>query len=125
MRLRCLRCKKRFLELDVRNKFKVAFEGLALALRHKAVLIQVVLGFIAIITGFIIKLDYLEWLVFILCIGIVIAFEIINTTIEKVCDLVDENYNPKIKVIKDMSSAAVLVTAMMALIICLVIFINK
>lgn len=101
-------------------KFKHAFDGLKIALKEKAVITQVVLAVLAIIGGFIIRLDIYEWLAFIICIFNVIAFEIMNSVIEKICDLIDENYNEKIKVIKDMSSAAVLVFCFGALIICLI-----
>ena len=50
------------------KKFSDAFSGLKTALKHKAVIIQIVLGIMAIIGGLIIKLDYNEWLAFIMCI---------------------------------------------------------
>lgn len=107
------------------KKFKVAFNGLFLAFKHPAVLIQLVLALCAIGGGLIIKLNYYEWLVFIICIGMVIMAEIFNTTIEKVCDLIDESYNEKIKAIKDMSSSAVLLISLTALVICIFVTVNK
>lgn len=107
------------------KKFKVAFEGLYCALKHRSVLIQVILAILALGAGFILKLNYLEWLFFISAIFLVIALEIVNTCIERLCDFVEEHYNDKIKVIKDMSSAAVLLVAILALFIALIIFIHK
>ena len=107
------------------NKFKVAFKGLFLAFKHHAVIIQGILGIMALIGAYILKFNYIEYIIFILCIGLVIALEIVNTTIERICDLIDINYNEKIKDIKDISSGAVLVVAIMSFIICLIIVINK
>lgn len=101
------------------KKFKDAFNGLKIALSHKAVIIQIVLGMLAIIGGIIIKLDYYEWLAFIICIALVILCEIFNTSIEKIGDYLNIKNDEKIKVIKDLSSAAVLISAIGALAICI------
>lgn len=100
-------------------KFKHAFDGLKDALKEKAVIIQIILGAMAIIGGIIIKLDHYEWLAFVICIAGVISLEIINSVIEKLCDLYSRDYNKNIKTIKDMASAAVLVFCLGALAICL------
>lgn len=102
------------------NKFKYAFNGLKLALKEKAFITQVILGVFAVIGGIIIKLDYYEWLAFIICIFIVLALEILNCVIEKLCDLYSIEKNEKIKVIKDMSAAFVLVFSFGALLVCLI-----
>lgn len=107
------------------QKFKVAFRGLLIACEHRAVLIQLLLGVLTVIAGFIVRLDCLEWCIFVLCIGLVIGFEIINTAIEKICDLIDENYNEKIKVIKDISAGSVLCISIMSLAICIIILFKR
>lgn len=100
-------------------KFKHAFDGLKLALKEKAIMTQVVLAIMAITGGIIIKLDIYEWLAFIICIVGVISLEIFNSAIEKLCDLYSKDFNEKIKVIKDMASAGVLVFAIGALVVCI------
>ena len=100
------------------NKFKVSFEGLKIALSHKAVRIQIVLGIMAVIGGLIIRLDFYEWLAFIVCIGLVISMEIANTAIEKIGDYLNLKNDSRIKVIKDLSSCAVLISSITALIVC-------
>ena len=101
------------------RKFKDAFHGLSLALRHRAVLVQVVLGVLAVIGGIIIRLDHQEWLAFILSISFVIAMEIMNTAVERVGDYLSPSYDDKIKVIKDLSASAVLVSALGAFAVCI------
>lgn len=107
------------------KKFKDAFNGLKLALKEKSVIIQVILGICAIIGGFIIRLDIYEWLAFMICIGLVISLEIANSVIEKLCDLYSKEYDERIKKIKDMSSAFVLVASIFALIVCILVTIRR
>lgn len=107
------------------NKFKVAFIGIKDSLKHRAVRIQFILGMFAIIGGLIIKLDYYEWLAFIICIVSVIGAEIFNTCIEKLCDLYSEEKNEKIRLIKDLSSSAVLIIAIGALVVCIFVVLRR
>ena len=109
----------------MKKKFSDAFNGLKIAFNHKAVLIQIVLGLMAIIGGLIIRLDYYEWLAFVICIVLVISSEVFNTVIEKVSDYLNIEYDERIKEIKDMSSAAVLINAIGALIVCIFVVIRR
>ena len=107
------------------KKFEDSFNGLKIALSHKAVIVQLVLGVMAIIGGLIIRLDYYEWLAFIICIGMVISLEIANSVIEKLCDLYSEVYDERIRKIKDMASAFVLVASICALIVCIIVVLRR
>ena len=109
----------------MKKKFADSFNGLKLALNHKAVLIQLILGLFAIIGGMIIKLDHYEWLAFVICISMVIAAEIFNTAIEKMADYLSSEYDEKIKVIKDLSSASVLVASIGALAVCMICVLER
>lgn len=107
------------------KKFLDAFNGLKIAFTHKAVLIQLLLALMAIVGGIIIKLDYYEWLAFIICISLVILSEIFNTSIEKIGDYLNLEKDERIKVIKDLSSGAVLVSAIGALVVCIMVLIKR
>ena len=107
------------------KKFKYAFTGLINVLKDKSVITQVILGILAIIGGLIIKLDFYEWLIFILCIVMVISSEIFNYVIEKISDYLSEEYDDRIKVIKDASAAATLVLCIGALAICILVLIRR
>lgn len=107
------------------KKFKDAFNGIKLCLKDKAIKIQIFLGICAIIGGFIIKLDIYEWLAFVICIGVVIAAEVNNSCVEKLCDLYKEEYDIRIKVIKDMASAFVLICAIMSFVVCLLVVLRR
>lgn len=107
------------------KKFLDAFNGLKIAFTHKAVIIQLILGVMAIIGGIVVKLDYYEWMAFIICISLVIMCEIFNTAIEKIGNYLNENKDERIKTIKDLSSAAVFISAIGALVICIFVIIRR
>ena len=85
--------------------------------------IQTVIGITAIVLGFTVSLSSFQWLLVLFCIGLVISLEMINSAIERYCDLVTTDFHPGIKVIKDVAAGAVLVASIMSLIIGLIIFI--
>jgi len=85
--------------------------------------IQIVIGITAIVLGFTVSLTSFQWLLVLFCIGLVISLEMINSAIEKYCDLVTTDFHPGIKTIKDVAAGAVLVASLMSLIIGLIIFI--
>lgn len=78
---------------------------------------------IVIIAGFALGITRTEWIVIILCIGIVIAAELFNTAIERLVDLVSPQRHPLAGQAKDIAAGAVLVCAVAAAIIGLIIFV--
>lgn len=85
--------------------------------------IQIVIGITAITLGLTVSLSSFQWLLVLFCIGLVISLEMINSAIERYCDLVTTDFHPSIKIIKDVAAGAVLVASVMSLIIGLIIFI--
>lgn len=64
-----------------------------------------------------------EWMVVILCIGLVIAAELFNSAIEQLVDLVSPQRHPLAGRVKDIAAGAVLVCAATAAIVGLIIFV--
>jgi undecaprenol kinase/diacylglycerol kinase (ATP) len=85
--------------------------------------IQAIFGIAAILLGFILSITSIQWLLVLFCIGLVISLEMINSAIEKFCDLVTTDFHPGIKIIKDVAAGSVLVASLFSLITGLVIFI--
>jgi diacylglycerol kinase len=79
----------------------------------------------SIFAGFIFKISVIEWVILFLCIALVIAFEMINAAIEKLCDVVHKEFHPAIKIIKDISAGAVLFVSIISAAAGLIIFIPK
>jgi diacylglycerol kinase (ATP) len=74
------------------------------------------------IAGFYFGVSRGEWCIIALCCGMVIAAEMINTAIERLCDAVMPEQNPHIKFVKDASAGAVLIASAAAGISGLIIF---
>ncbi len=100
------------------KSFVFAFNGLGILLKeeHNS-RIHLIASVIAIIAAILFKLNTFEWIAIIFSIGLVITVEIINTVIENVADFIAPGKNEKIKKIKDLSAAAVLISSITALII--------
>ena len=108
------------------NSFKYAFQGLKYAFIYEQNLtVHVLATILVVIFGFLYKISVLEWLVLFLIIGLVIATELINTSIEATIDLITDEINPVAKVAKDTAAAAVLVFGFTALFVGALIFIPK
>ena len=58
-------------------------------------------------------------------VGFVWVSELFNTVIEKIMDFISVEKNPKIKMIKDLSAAAVLIAAITAVVVGCLVFIPK
>lgn len=71
------------------------------------------------------KLNTFEWVAIIISIGVVFTAELVNTAIENIANFLTTENNNKIKIIKDLSAAAVLISALMSLIIGAIIFLPK
>ena len=71
-----------------RRSFLFALQGFRIALKtERNIKVMIVGGTLAIVAGAIIGLDLLSWAIVLLCCGIVIATELLNTAIETVVDL--------------------------------------
>ena len=80
---------------------------------------------VSVILGFTLNISVNQWMVILISLGIILAFELINTAIEACVDMVTVEYNELAKIAKDCGSAASVVTSGMYLIIFTVIFIPK
>lgn len=108
------------------NSFKYSFEGLKYAYKfEQSMTIHIVIAIIVAILGIVFKLDKIEWIFCFLFFGLVMATELINTSIEAVVDLVSPTIHPLAKIAKDTASAAVFVFSLAAAITGLFIFIPK
>lgn len=75
--------------------------------------------------GYYFKINTTEWFAIIFAIGMVLSAEAFNTAIEKLVDLLHPQKHHKAGLIKDLAAAAVLITAIIAIIIAAIIFIPK
>lgn len=106
--------------------FKYAWQGLKYAFntqinfKFHCISALVILAF-----GWFFKLNLTEWLWISVAVILVLVAELFNTALEVLVDLVSPGYSKKAGIIKDLSSAAVLLTALLSAIIGLSIFLPK
>jgi len=74
--------------------------------------------------GWYFRINRAEWIAVIGSIAAVLMAELFNTAIEQLCNLVSPGHNLIIGKVKDLSAAAVLVSAIMAAVTGLVIFLK-
>lgn len=87
--------------------------------------IHVVATIMVIAAGLYFKLSTTEWLAIIIVIGLVLLTELLNTAIENIADFISPERHEKIKTIKDIAAAAVLISTIVALMVGLLIFVPK
>ncbi len=108
------------------KSFTYAFEGLKYAFKYEQnILVHSLATILVIIAGIFFKISLMEWLIITLIIGLVIATELINTSIEATIDLITQETHPLAKIAKDTAAAAVLIFGLAAIIIALIIFLPK
>jgi diacylglycerol kinase len=108
------------------NSFKYAIEGFISSFKtERNMKIHVLAMIVVIALGLYLKLNLIEWCFIVFSIALVIGGELFNTTIETIVDMVSPEKNPKAKLAKDISAAAVLTLAIGAAIVGMIIFIPK
>lgn len=107
---------------DFNKSLSYAINGLKIVLREKHVKIHLIIAFLVISSGFYFQISLTEWSIVLICIGVVLSLEIMNTAIEHFVDLVEPNQNPKAGAIKDLAAGAVLIFSIISAIIGIMIF---
>ena len=108
------------------ESFRFALNGLLLLLKNEHnSRIHILAAIIAIVMGIIMKLDHYEWSLLVIVIGAVFLTELLNSSIESLADLIDPEFNEPIMRAKDYSAAAVLISAIVAIVVGGLIFIPK
>ncbi|MBB6239902.1 diacylglycerol kinase (ATP) [Pedobacter sp. AK013] len=117
---------QKFSIIDRIKSFKYAFNGMKLFFvnDHNG-RIHLFAAVIAIGLSFYLKISSLEWIAILSVISAVFVAEMLNAAIEKLADVVSPAYHPKIKVVKDLAAAAVLVAAFLAVAVGFMVFIPK
>lgn len=106
--------------------FKYAFHGIRLLLSHEAnVWLHCLVGVVAVISGFVLKISTAEWVAVAIVCGVVLALEAVNTAIERLADVVSPEYDEAIRKVKDLSAGSVLFMALAAIVVGCLIFLPK
>jgi diacylglycerol kinase len=108
------------------KSFGFAINGLASLLKNEHnSRIHLFAAIVVVVIGLFLKINLYEWVLITIVIGLVFVTELINSAIESIAERVDPGWNEFIGKAKDYSAAAVLVSAIIALITGCIIFIPK
>ena len=105
------------------KSFKFAFEGLLHTLLNEPNFrVQLVIVVAVVYFGFKYSISVIEWGLVTISMGLMLSAEMINTVVENFLDVLMNEKDDAVKLIKDVSAGFVLITAIIALIIMFLIF---
>ena len=110
----------------MKESFLGALRGLETVIKEERnAKIIFLIGLIVIITGIYLNLSADEFAILIIVTVGVFVCEVFNTLVENILDIVKPEYDKKIKVLKDISSSAVLLSSISAIAVGILIFLPK
>lgn len=108
------------------KSFVYAFRGIQRLIQHEPnARIHCFAAICAIALGIILRVSPTEWITITILIGLVLAAEAFNSSIEALADKVSPEYDEAIKHTKDLAAGAVLILAIAAAITGIIIFVPR
>mgnify|MGYP001000214988 FL=1 len=108
------------------DSFNDAIDGLFQAFRsERNMKIHLFIALLVLLAAIFYHLSRIEFILLVIAITLVVAAEMINTAIETIVDMIQEEYHPLAKKAKNVAAGAVLVTAINALVIGYLLFYDK
>jgi diacylglycerol kinase len=109
-------------KINRRQSFQYAFIGIWYTLKtQRNAQIHTTIGLIIFALGLLLNLTFIEWAIIALTMGFVLAAEMFNTVAEAAMDAISTEFNPHIKIAKDVAAGAVLTAALTAVVVGLLI----
>lgn len=105
--------------------FRCAFKGIFLASKERNFRIDLVFALFTIALGFICSITTTEWLIVIVCFGLVLGGEAFNSALESIVDLASPEFHDLAGKAKDCAAGAVLLFAIAAFVVGCIIFVPK
>lgn len=108
------------------KSLRFAFKGMLTLVRSEhSIMVQLAIGVLVSILGFLLDISPTEWMLQTICVGMVLSAEGLNTAVEKLCDFVHPGPDPKIGRIKDIAAGGVGFAAVLAIVVGLMIYAPK
>ena len=107
-----------------RDMFKCAGHGIFVCIREETNMkVHLIIALLVMILAWWLDFARMEWCMLLLCIGLVLALEMVNTAIENIVDFICPQYDPRAGKIKDVGSGLVLIFALFVAVIGCMLFI--
>lgn len=108
------------------KSFYCASQGILEALKtERNIQIHSMATVAVILAGLFFSLNWIEWLFILVAVVGTITLELVNSSIERVVDLVTKEYHPLAKQAKDIAAGAVFLYAIFSVIVGIIIFLPK
>jgi len=110
----------------ITKSFRFAFSGLKSAVKREPNFrIHVFVAIITIVAAYFLNFTLSEWTILVFTIFLVMTFELLNTALEALVNLVSPELRPEAKIAKDVSAAVVLMAAFFSIIVGTFLFLPK
>lgn len=107
------------------KSFKSAFRGFCFAVKSESHMrFHLVATFYVFVFGCFYDFSAAKWALLAVLCALVIALEMVNTCVEKLCDLFCDRYDFSVKIIKDIAAAAVLAVSFPAVFTAVLFFLD-
>jgi diacylglycerol kinase len=104
------------------ESFRYAFAGIWYTFKtQRNAQIHMGIALVVVILGLALDLDHMEWAILALTTGFVWATEMLNTVAEAAMDYATTEFDPQVKIVKDVAAGAVLISAITAVVVGLLI----
>lgn len=112
-------------KISFTKSFVCAFNGILQTAKERNFKFEFVFMVFTILLGLLLSISVIEWIVVILCFGLVLGGEVLNTALEAVVDLASPEYHELARVAKDAAAGAVLIFSIASFVIGVLVFVPK
>lgn len=105
--------------------FKCAANGIRVASHERNFRIELVVLTLCVILGLYFAISPVEWALCVVCFGLVLGGEAVNTAIEAFVDLVSPEYNELAGIAKDCAAGATYLFSIASLLVGVIVFLPK
>tara|TARA_B100001029_G_scaffold980_1_gene713 strand:+ start:1806 stop:2177 length:372 start_codon:yes stop_codon:yes gene_type:complete len=101
----------------------IAISGMFFLLKNEdSIKVQSLCIILFVFLGYYFDITKNEWIIHIILIGFILTAEALNTVAEKICDIINPEYDSRIKLIKDIAAGAVSFAVISSIIVLLIIY---
>lgn len=105
--------------------FKCAANGIRVASHERNFRIELVMLVVCVALGLYFAITPVEWALCVVCFGLVLGGEAVNTAVEAVVDLVSPEYNELAGIAKDCAAGATYLFSIASLLVGVIVFLPK
>ncbi len=108
------------------DSFNYAVSGIIIALKtEKNMRIHYLIAILVIALSLFFDFSRTEFLLLLFAISLVVVAEMVNTALERVVDLITEDYHPLARLVKDVAAGAVLIAAINSIVVGYLLFFDR